>query len=454
MSYLLDDLTGSSSPLDIDLAERGSDQVPGGMKLEGSRTQEAPDGKAERVETQSSTSDKDNGTPSIPPMRESSSTHTTADIRTTSVTAARAVELLLSAPQGPIDAFLSAGSQSLADGAATLHETSELQPKLFNVLIIEDDGEMCSVLTETLGEYSLEVVHDGVSGLAKLISFKPDLVILDFDLPIIDGFKVLTLIRTALNVPIIIVSGSRMRAIDRVMASELGADYYLTKPFSPKELKYKAKQLIARYRGVNSWIVNPAAATNANYARRSGEQDDASESNSVNDQPIFAPYPQFAAEVEKRVKTAMADGARFSIVGCRLQEITSDGGQLGIKLLEIVRELARDGDIISTNPLNDMVILLDDAGSVGARAFVGRLRSRVLEDLHQEPAIWTRSFPELEEPAKGTLRGSGPVVNPNRRSSDLTSQTEDRDKPSSRKRPEGPKNADPLDSYIDFLEQL
>src|SRR4030095_4259425 len=123
--------------------------------------------------------------------------------------------------------------------------SNDLRRKDFNVLIIEEDAGRCDFLRETLGEYSLELVHDGESGLAGLRAFKPDLVILDFDLPIVDGFKVLTLIRTALNVPIIIVSGSRMRAIDRVMASELGADYYLTKPFSSKELRYKARQLIA-----------------------------------------------------------------------------------------------------------------------------------------------------------------------------------------------------------------
>jgi hypothetical protein len=194
--------------------------------------------------------------------------------------------------------------------------------------------------------------------------------------------------------------------------------------------------------------------SNANYARRSGEQAGAPGAAPVAEQPVFTPYSMFAGEVEKRVKSALTESAEFSIVGCRIQEITADGGKPGLRLLEIVRELARDGDVISTNPLSDMVILLDDAGSAGARAFVGRLRSRVLEELHQEPAIWTRSFPELEEPAKATSPTSRPAVTPNRRSSDRTSPPEDRDKPSARKRPEGPKNSDPLDSYIDFLEQL
>jgi len=455
LSYLLDDLTGSTSPLDIDLPELASHQQLS-VGAVASIGQEVKYNKAELVESQIPAFDKPGSVPGVRQMDELESIHATADSGVDSDTAARAVELLLSAPQGPLDALLSTSIQHLPspDSAAIANESSELRPKDFNVLIIEDDAEMCSVLTETLGEYSLEIVHDGVSGLARLLSFKPDLVVLDFDLPIIDGFKVLTLIRTALNVPIIIVSGSRMRAIDRVMASELGADYYLTKPFSPKELKYKAKQLIARYRGLNSWIVSPTMVSNANYARRSGEQAGAPGAAPAAEQPVFAPYSMFAAEVEKRVKSALTDSAQFSIVGCRLPEIAADGGKPGLRLLEIVRELARDGDLISTNPLNDMVILLDDASSVGARAFVSRLRSRVVEELHQEPTIWTRSFPELEEPATATSSASRPAVTPNRRSSDRTSPSEDRDKPPSRKRPEGPRNSDPLDSYIDFLEQL
>jgi hypothetical protein len=176
-----------------------------------------------------------------------------------------------------------------------------------------------------------------------------------------------------------------------------------------------------------------------------------------NEPNSFTPYPAFAAEVEKRVTSALTDGAQFSIVGCRLKEMTSDGGQHAFRLLEIVRELARDGDLISTNPLNDMVVLLDDAGTVGARAFVSRLRNRVLQELHQEPAIWMRSFPDLEDAARATapVKGSNSAVTKDRGSNDRTSRPQDRDKSlPSRNSYEGQKKTDPLDSYIDFLEQL
>jgi CheY-like chemotaxis protein len=302
---------------------------------------------------------------------------------------------------------------------------SQLQPGDFNVLIIEDDAETCELLTQTLADYSLEVVHDGVSGLAKLISFKPDLVVLDFDLPVIDGFKVLTLIRSALNVPIIIVSGSRMRAIDRVMASELGADYYLTKPFSAKELKHKARQLIARYRGLSSWIITPLSTSSLTPA--AGNDEPAVAATAEPDEEFFTPYSEFAAEVDKRVKAAIDNGAPFSIVGCRLPYMTADGGRLALKLFDIVRSLARDSDLTSTNPRNDLVILLADAGAAGARSFAGRLRARVIEELNQEPTLWMRTFPDLEESTEADTPIDSPTqgVSFNRRAGDQAIQARD-----------------------------
>ena len=257
-------------------------------------------------------------------------------------------------------------------------------------------------MTQTLGDYSLEVVHDGVSGLAKLISLRPDLVVLDFDLPVIDGFKVLTLIRSALNVPIIVVSGLRIRAIDRVMAAELGADYYLTKPFSAKELRHKARQLIARYRGLSSWIIN--SSSSPAVAARSISHDEQTADAAPPNPESLTPYTEFAAEVDKRVKASMDNGAPFSIVGCRLPLMAADGGRLAQRLFEIVRGLARDSDLTSTNPRNDLVIMLADAGADGARAFLSRLRARAIDELNQEPALWMRSFPDLDQSTESAPR--------------------------------------------------
>lgn len=467
LSNLLDDLTGSASPLDLDLPELESPHTkpanasldrPGGTSGQGEQLAvgflegQSPVSHDVR-ETASGSHDTD------PPKPRPQRHGRASDFRIDSAMAARAVELFLYPPEAAGEFSLPASHSARpravreAPHPEPLAE-AEVRAKDFNVLIIEDDPETCDLVTQTLGDYTLEVVQDGVSGLAKLISFKPDLVVLDFDLPVIDGFKVLTLIRSALNVPIIIVSGSRMRAIDRVMASELGADYYLTKPFSARELKHKARQLIARYRGLSSWITNPSSSSSAAPSARKAEPAAAS---TASERELFIPYKEFAAEVEKRIKAAVDTGAPFSIVGCRLEQMTADGGRLALRLFEIARGLARDADLTSTNSRNDLVILLADAGAAGAQAFAGRLRARVIDELDQEPALWIRSFPDLEESAEAappadTVAHGGTL---NRRAGDQATQPQDQARPASSRTDETPaKKADPRDSYIDFLENL
>lgn len=459
LSDLLDELT-VTTPLEVDLLEmKSAFEKAERPSIDQPVTQTAEQPAVESREAQSSVSKDIPEAPSHgrdrDPEESGPPRHVRAsDLRIDSAMAARAVEMLLRPPETGPEFSLpeSYPARSNAGREALQRETlggAEVQPKDFNVLIIEDDVETCELVTQTLGDYTLEVAHDGVSGLAKLISFKPDLVVLDFDLPIIDGFKVLTLIRSALNVPIIIVSGSRMRAIDRVMASELGADYYLTKPFSAKELKHKARQLIARYRGISSWITNPSSTSRA-VSRGSEPAAGAAASGPE----LFTPYSEFAAEVEKRVKAAMDNGTPFSIVGCRLPDMTANGGWMALRLFEIVCGLVRDADLTSTNPRNDLVILLPDAGTSGARAFAGRLQDRVIEELKQEPKLWMRSFPDLEESTEAAAPGAKRAQSGthNRRFGDTATRTRDQHEP---KRPNERSAAkpDPSESYIDFLEQ-
>ncbi|HVG19172.1 MAG TPA: response regulator, partial [Blastocatellia bacterium] len=401
-----------------------------------------------------------------------------SDQKIDSAIAARAVELLLRPPESEMlaapSAFDPPGATRPAP-ATGFDVAINVQPKDFKVLIIDDEPNSCDLVAQTLAEYTVEVVNDGVSGLSKLISFKPDLVILNVDLPIIDGFKVLEHIRLSLNMPIIIVSGSRVRASDRLLASELGADYYLTKPFSMKELRHKARQLIARYRGISSWIIN-ARVTAGERAPKGdrGAHDSVRlvepvivSMGSEGDQ--FTPYQEFAAQVERRVKAAIETGAAFSVVGCKLPGMTAKGGQVALKLFELVRTLVRDTDLISTNPRNDLVALLANADAGGARAFASRLRERAIELLHQEPSIWTRSFPDLEE-ASETVAATFKPANGNRRNrraSDSNGE-EDRVQPQrpsptqageqggqeTAARREAAKKTDPRESYLDFLEHL
>jgi len=392
LSHLLDDLMGTTSPLDIDLTgvESTKDELQAGPQEAHSSIPEAID------ELASPEGD-------LNPAEPRQSKHERAsDLRIDSAMAARTAELLLSPPESGAEFKLPPGLTPRNVRESRQPEPlgeREVQAKDFRVLIIQDDPETGDLVTSTLDDYSVEVAHDGVSGLATLISFKPDLVVLDFDLPVVDGFKVLELIRSALNVPIIIVSGSRMRALDRVMASELGADYYLTKPFSANELKHKARQLIARYRGISSWITAPLIKASSIRGAEAGSGAD-----EFRDE-LFIPYTEFAAEVEKRVKAALETGTPFSIVGCRLPRMTANGGRLALRLFEIVGRLARDSDLTSTNQRNDLVVLLSDADTAGAQSFAGRLQERVIEELKEDPALWMRSFPDLEESTEAAMPG-------------------------------------------------
>lgn len=412
LSDLLDDLSGTPAPFDLDLPELESavsqPEERAGIAAtsaeQASLTSREPEPAADR-DTRDAT---DAEAAKSGPQRHGRA----ADLKIDSAMARRAVDLLLSPPEAHDESEIEP-PQPEAERPGPL-DAAEAQAKDFNVLIIEDDAQTCDALIQTLSEYTLEVVHDGMSGLAKLLAFKPDVVVLGFDLPIFDGFKILRLVRSGLNVPIIIVSGSRMRAIDRVMASELGADYFITKPFSAKELKYKARQLIARYRGINSWIINPPRRSHARSSAR-GSQPAAS----VASEPEpFTPYNEFEAEVEKRVRESKEGDPPFSVLGCGLRGMTASRGKLALRLFEIVHGLKREMDVTSTNLRNEMVVLLQDADTRGARAFAGRLRLRVVEELNLEPALWVRSFPDREMSTGAIPPTPQHGSTPHRRSSD------------------------------------
>jgi DNA-binding response OmpR family regulator len=453
---LIDELTKSTSLLDIELPETSSTPATIGepsapapiASREPQATGDLIDALASSpVADQASRANLSATSPADARIAAPPTPHRrAADVKIDSALAARATEVLLrppAAPTAPADEAIAA--EPLREAVAP----PAVQPRDYNVLVIDDDPASCDLIAQTLDSYTLEIVHDGMSGLAKLISFKPDLVVLSLDLPIIDGFKVLEHMRQGLNVPVILITGTRMRASDRVLAAELGADYYMTKPYNPKELRHKARQLIARYRGISSWItVAPARGEPSGFATPPAE-------------PVvvttpgepFTTYQKFTAQVEERVRATLESNATFAIVGCRLPQLTAKGGHLALRLYDLVRRLIRETDLLSTNPRNDIVILLTDANASGARAFVSRLRERIINELHQEPGIWLRSFPDLEEAtgAKDWTYRSSNGGGASRRVNDHSAAPEpEREQPAS----EAPAKRDPRESYIDFLEQL
>ncbi len=117
------------------------------------------------------------------------------------------------------------------------------------ILIIEDDANTAALITlycEREGFHTL-TAGDGLSGLERAVKERPDLVILDLMLPEMDGWDVCRRIRQASDVPIIMLT-ARGDEIDRVSGLSLGADDYVVKPFSPRELVERVKAVLRRTR--------------------------------------------------------------------------------------------------------------------------------------------------------------------------------------------------------------
>lgn len=118
------------------------------------------------------------------------------------------------------------------------------------ILIVDDDINIIESLEALLGgEYSLLAATNGQSGLEKAKKEAPGLVILDIDLPDIDGFNVCRRLREDMNtrfIPIIMLTGSKTHPADRITGLKIGADDYLLKPFEPEELKVRVARLIRR----------------------------------------------------------------------------------------------------------------------------------------------------------------------------------------------------------------
>ena len=117
------------------------------------------------------------------------------------------------------------------------------------ILVVEDEPSLQETLAYNLKKegYTVEAVGDGREALDLARSLKPDLVVLDLMLPGLDGFEVTRILRKEMTVPILMLT-ARDDEIDRVVGLEVGADDYLTKPFSMRELMARVKAQLRRAR--------------------------------------------------------------------------------------------------------------------------------------------------------------------------------------------------------------
>ena len=130
----------------------------------------------------------------------------------------------------------------------TDHDPVPVSPA--RVLVIEDDPTVAEVVGRYLQRegYSVGVESDGAAGLARALADPPDLVVLDLMLPGLSGLEVCRKLREQAPVPVIMLT-ARSGEVDRVTGLELGADDYVAKPFSPRELTARVKAVLRRAAG-------------------------------------------------------------------------------------------------------------------------------------------------------------------------------------------------------------
>ena len=115
------------------------------------------------------------------------------------------------------------------------------------VMVVDDEPKIVQLARDYLEHagFAVVVAHDGKAALATARARKPDLVVLDLGLPELDGLDVARALRVDSNVPIVMLTG-RSEESDKLVGLEMGADDYVTKPFSPKELVARVRAVLRR----------------------------------------------------------------------------------------------------------------------------------------------------------------------------------------------------------------
>lgn len=116
------------------------------------------------------------------------------------------------------------------------------------ILVVEDEKEIANLIRDylTASNYKVIIANDGDQALELFASEKPQLAVLDIMLPNKDGFEVCRIIRSKSNIPILMLSAKK-EDTDKIIGLGLGADDYITKPFSPRELIARVQSQLRRY---------------------------------------------------------------------------------------------------------------------------------------------------------------------------------------------------------------
>lgn len=140
------------------------------------------------------------------------------------------------------------------------------------ILVVEDEPALQETIAYNLKKqgYDVEIVADGYAALEAARTLTPDLLLLDIMLPGLDGLEITRILRREMNVPIIMLT-ARDDEIDRVVGLEMGADDYLTKPFSMRELMARVKAQLRRARLHQEELTHSAEKETRQEALKFGE---------------------------------------------------------------------------------------------------------------------------------------------------------------------------------------
>ena len=122
-----------------------------------------------------------------------------------------------------------------------------------HILIVDDEQKIANMVYDYLDAvgFSVETAADGKSALLQIAAREPDLVLLDIMMPELDGLDVVRKVRSESNIPVILLT-ARAEEQDKLIGLELGADDYITKPFSMKELAARIRTVLRRTRALRS----------------------------------------------------------------------------------------------------------------------------------------------------------------------------------------------------------
>ncbi len=120
---------------------------------------------------------------------------------------------------------------------------------VYKILVVEDDRTLNETISYSLRKqgYEVKAVRDGGLALDAVENFDPDLIVMDIMLPGMDGFEITRMVRKERSIPILMLT-ARDDEIDRVLGLEIGADDYMTKPFSMREFLARVKAMLRRVR--------------------------------------------------------------------------------------------------------------------------------------------------------------------------------------------------------------